>query len=85
MEWEKTTKGKFDLMISKMPLFHRGVAKIAASKQAEENARSRGSDIVEEADVVSAFFTEVPTPFYSMMVRLLEHTGIDYKEYGFPK
>ena len=85
MDWEKIAKNNFDLMISKMPLFHRGVAKLAASKQAEENALSRGAAVVEEEDVVGAFFSEVPTPFYSMMVRLLEHTGIDYKKYGFPK
>ncbi|MFH0814171.1 MAG: hypothetical protein V2A69_15240 [Pseudomonadota bacterium] len=85
MDWEKTTKGKFELMISKMPVFHRGVAQLAVSKKAEENTLLRDSKLVEEHDVIRAFFSEVPTPFYSMMVRLLEHTGFDYKKYGFPK
>jgi hypothetical protein len=85
MEWKKTTQEKFELMIAKLPVFHRGLAQVFASKKAEENAQSRGSQIVEEHDVISAFFSEVPKPFYSMMVRLLDHTGFDYKKYGFPK
>ena len=85
MEWEKTTQEKFDLMIAKLPLFHRGLAQAFASAKSEKNAHARGSQIVEEQDVISAFFSEVPKPFYSMMVRLLEHTGFDYKKYGFPK
>jgi hypothetical protein len=85
MEWEKTTQEKFELMISKLPVFHRGLAQVFSSKKAEENAQARGSNLVEEHDVISAFFSEVPKPFYSMMVRLLEHTDFDYKKYGFPK
>jgi hypothetical protein len=85
MEWETGTQKKFELMISKIPLFHRGIAKHAVIKKAEENAKVRNSRLVEEKDVISAFFSDVPSPFYSMMVRLLEQTGFDYKKYGFPK
>lgn len=85
MEWEKNTQEKFELMISKLPIFHRGVAQIFASNKAVENAKARGSQVVEEQDVISAFFSEVPKHFYSMMVRLLETTGFDYAKYGFPK
>jgi len=85
MEWEKATQEKFVLMIAKLPVFHRGLAQVFASNKAEENALARGSHLVEERDVISAFFSEAPTPFYSMMVRLLDHTGFDYKKYGFPK
>ncbi|MCX8011966.1 MAG: hypothetical protein N3A64_02275 [Desulfobacterota bacterium] len=85
MEWEKDTQKKFELLISKLPLFHRGLAQVFASKKAEENAQARGANRVEEEDLIGAFFSEVPKPFYSMMVRLLEHTGFNYKKYGFPK
>ena len=84
MEWEKKTLEKFKVIISKIPLFHRGIAENAVSKKAQENARLRGS-IVEEEDVISAFFSDVPVPFYSMMVRLLEQNGYNYKQYGFPE
>jgi hypothetical protein len=55
------------------------------TKRAQENAALRKAKRVEEVDVIGAFFTDVPSPFYSMMVRLLEQSGFDYKKYGFPK
>jgi hypothetical protein len=85
MNWDQNTKKKFQLFISKMPLFHRRITEEVVVRTAEESARKRESVYVEEQDVVSAFFSGVPSPFYSLMVRLLEQTGFDYKKYGFPK
>jgi len=72
-------------MIIKIPVFHRRITEVAVTKRAEENAANRKVGAVEEVDVVTAFFSDVPSPFYSMMVRLLEQSGFDYKKYGFPK
>lgn len=85
MNWETYTEEKFKLLISKIPVFHRRITEEAVSKKAEEIAKTRNSQQIEEQDVISAFFSDVPSPFYSMMVRLLEQTGFDYKKYGFPK
>ena len=85
MDWEIKTKEKFAAMISKIPVFHRRITEEAVTKKSEEIAQSRNSQAVQEEDVISAFFSDVPSPFYSMMVRLLEQTGFDYKKYGFPK
>jgi len=85
MDWDATTQEKFKFMISRIPVFHRGITEEAVTKRAEENAALRKSSKVEEEDVVSAFFQEVPIPFYSMMVRLLEQTKFDYRKYGFPR
>jgi hypothetical protein len=85
MDWEPTAKEKFRLMISKIPVFHRHITEEVVTKRACENARKRQALQVEEQDIISAFFSDVPSPFYSMMVRLLEQTGFDYKKYGFPK
>ncbi len=85
MDWDAKTEEKLKLMVSKIPVFHRHIMESAVTKRAEELARARNSDFVEEADVVGAFFSDVPNPFYSMMVRLLEQTGFDYKKYGFPR
>lgn len=76
---------RFKTVISKIPLFHMGIAENAVRVKAEENARLRGAQRVEEKDVVSAFFTDVPIPFYSIMIRLLDQNDIDYKKYGFPE
>jgi hypothetical protein len=85
MKWEKATEEKFRVMIAKIPVFHRHITEEAVSQRAEENARMRNAAEVTESDVVQAFFSDVPSPFYGMMVRLLDQTGFDYKKYGFPK
>jgi len=85
MVWEVKTEAKFKLLISKIPVFHRRITESVVTQQAQNNARLRKSSQVEEQDVVSAFFSDVPSPFYSMMIRLLEQNGFDYKKYGFPK
>jgi hypothetical protein len=85
MQWETKTRDKFKIFISKIPVFHRHITEEAVTKAAEENARLQNKEIVEEEDVIAAFFCDVPSPFYSMMVRLLEQTGFDYKKYGFPR
>lgn len=85
MEWDVNTQEKFKLMISKIPIFHRHITEEVVTKKAIENAKLRNAQRVEEVDVVSAFFSDVPSPFYSMMVKLLERSGFDYRRYGFPK
>jgi hypothetical protein len=85
MEWDPKTEEKFRSFILKIPVFHRHITEEAVIKRAQENVEARGGKKVEEQDVLSAFFSDVPSPFYSMMVRLLEQTGFDYRKYGFPK
>jgi len=85
MEWVCETQGKFKVFISKIPIFHRHITEEAVTKKAQELAKARGAEKVEEQDVIGAFFSDVPSPFYSMMVRLLEQTGFDYRKYGFPR
>lgn len=85
MDWDIKTQEKFKLMISKMPVFHRRIAEEAVTIKARENAKARAASRVEEADVISALFSDVPKPFYSLMIRLLEDVGFDYRKYGYPK
>jgi len=72
-------------MIAKIPVFHRRITEATVIRRAEENARLRNSDTIEERDLIGAFFSDVPSPFYSMMIRLMEQGGFDYRKYGFPK
>jgi len=80
MQWEKITQAKYDAMIAKIPLFHREITKRIVPLKAEENAKARGSEAIEEPDVIQAFLTEVPKAFYSMMIRLMDDVGFDYKK-----
>ncbi len=79
--WEKEALEKFNQMIEKIPLFHRNIALQVVRKKADLNAKERGSQQVEEDDIVRAFFSEVPMAFYSLMIRLLDEVGFDYKKY----
>jgi hypothetical protein len=85
MVWETETANKFEILISRIPVFHRHIAESVVRRQAEEVAGKRNAAMVQEQDVVVAFFSDVPSPFYSMMIRLLGQNGFDYKKYGFPK
>lgn len=85
MEWDTVTQTRLRAMVVKIPVFHRRITEEAVTKGAEENALARKAAKVEEVDVVTAFFSDVPAAFYSMMIRLLEQGGFDYKKYGFPQ
>lgn len=80
LEWEANALKKYQLIIAKIPLFHRDIAKIVVDKKAESNAKERGSSIIEEPDIVRAFLSEVPKAFYSLMIRLFDEVGFEYKE-----
>ena len=81
LQWESMAREKFDNMIQRIPLFHRSLAREVAYTRAELNARERGSALVEEGDIVRAFFSEVPMAFYNLMIKLFEDVGFDYKKY----
>ena len=85
MIWERTTEERFRKMLGKMPIFHRHMTELGATQKAEENARSRGARTVEEVDLMQAMFSEVPLQFYSLMIRLLDDVGFDYKKYDLPR
>ena len=81
-KWEQEAQKKYDTMVRKIPLFHREIAKQVVEKKAVENARDRGSGGVEEADILRAFLSEVPKTFYSLMIRLFDEVGFDYRRYS---
>jgi len=81
VKWDSVVRERYDTMVRKIPLFHREIAKQIVEKKAMQNAHNRGSALVEEVDVIRAFFSEVPKAFYSMMIRLLDEVGFDYRRY----
>jgi hypothetical protein len=81
MNWESQALAKYNKMLNLIPIFHRGIAQEVVNKKSEQNAQKRGALQVEESDIVLAFRTEVPKAFYSLMVRILQDAGFDYKKY----
>lgn len=81
MEWDQGTQVKFNTMIERLPLFHRTIAREIVNRKAVLNAKERQSTLVQEEDVVRAFLTEVPKAFYSLMIKIMNDVGFDYKKY----
>jgi hypothetical protein len=81
MPWEPVALGKYNKMLNLIPVFHRRLTLEVVNKKAEDGAKARGSSEVQEIDIVQAFFTEVPKAFYSLMVRMMDEVGFDYKKY----
>jgi hypothetical protein len=81
MPWETTALMKYNKMLNLIPLFHRGITQEVVNKKAELIAQERKSAQVEEKDIVEAFMSEVPKAFYSLMIRIMNEVGFDYKKY----
>ena len=81
MDWEPVALSKYNKMLNLIPIFHRKLTQEVVNKKAEQNALARGSSRVEEPDIIQAFLTEVPKAFYSLMIRIMDEVGFDYKKY----
>ena len=81
MNWDEAALVKYNKMLNLIPVFHRRIAKEVVNKKAEQNAQDRGSHQVQEQDIVYAFLSEVPKAFYSLMIRIMNEVGFDYKRY----
>lgn len=81
IKWDKATKDKFDKVIDSLPQFHRTIAEKLVYQKAGELAEKRKSELVEDKDLIQAFFQEVPPAFRQMMERLFSHLNIDYSKY----
>ena len=81
MAWDEVALSKYNKMLNLIPIFHRRLAQEVVNKKAEQGALARGSSEVQEIDIVQAFLSEVPKAFYSLMIRIMEEVGFEYKKY----
>lgn len=81
LQWDKNAQDVFDTVIANLPQFHRSIAEQLVKECAEDLASSRGSQSVQEKDLIEAFFREVPPAFRDMMRRLFQQLHIEYKQY----
>jgi len=82
MQWSAKAKEIFDKVISNLPQFHRSIAERLVKESAEEIAKNKKLTIVEEKELVEAFFQEIPPAFKDMMKRLFTKLGIEYEKYN---
>jgi hypothetical protein len=81
IEWSHNAKEIFSKVIGTLPQFHRSIAERLVKESAQDLARSRGSQLVQEEDLIRAFFQEVPPAFKGMMKRLFQRLRIDYSQF----
>ena len=82
MNWDTATQEKFQLMIGKIPIFLRDMAKDKVFKKAQALALKESRAEMSEKDLVDAFFSETPFGFHGPMKCDMEEFGIDYTQYG---
>jgi len=81
--WDKPTEEKFLIVLKQIPDMIRGIAETRVSKKAEAIVRENNRAVIEEQDMVAAFFAETPGAFRGAMKQSMVDLKIDYKAYGF--
>ena len=83
--WDKPTEEKFLKILEQIPALIRGIAETRVSKKAESILREQNRLVINEKDMVDAFFAETPPAFVDAMKAGMEELGIDYTKYGYKK
>lgn len=77
MQWKLEVERQFERLMQGVPAIFKDVAKRSVSRTAERLATERGSDTVQEKDLILALIEETPAPFKSTMFEDLRREGID--------
>lgn len=80
VNWNPQTKDMFEKLILLSPPQFQKMARMVISQLAEENANARGSEMVENDDMIKAFLEGTPDPFQSDMRDGLRKYGFAVKE-----
>ena len=83
--WNETTKKEYDFLISKIPVVLRVTAKRMIGPKAEDIVKADGRKVVEQKDMVDAFFAKVPASFQGAMKNDMKEANIDWTRYGYPE
>ena len=83
--WDKSTEENFQQILKQIPDLVRGIAEIRISKKAESLLRQENRSVIEEKDMVHAFFAETPSAFVGAMKESMQELGIDYTKYGYAR
>jgi hypothetical protein len=81
IEWSEQAQNIFNGIIGNLPQFHRTIAQRLVKESAEAAVQQRGRAMVEEKDLIEAFFAEVPPAFRDMLKRQFKQLNIDYTNY----
>lgn len=80
--WEKATEEKLFKILEQIPDMIRGIAEARVCRKAEDLVRAQNKWVINEKDMVDAFFAETPGGFMPLMKNSMKELGIDYGQYG---
>jgi len=83
ISWDKPTEEKFLTILKQIPDMVRGIAETRINKKAEAIVRENSRAVIEEKDMVAAFFAETPAAFRGAMKQSMVDLKIDFKGYGY--
>jgi len=81
VRWTGNIKALFERLMANTPEIYRDVARKATRAKAEENAKERGSELVEVEDIARACLSEAPGVFKAQIINDLKREGIDAEKY----
>jgi hypothetical protein len=81
--WDKITEEKFQQMLEKVPIFMRTIAQEKITKKIHALVNADGRNIINEKDMVDAFFCETPFGFHGPMKSDMNAIGLNYTQYGY--
>ena len=85
VSWDKDAKIKFDLLIEKVPVFLKDMAQSKVLQKTENIVRKDNRNLINEKDLVDAFFAATPFGFHGPMKTDMMSIGLDYTKYGYSK
>ncbi len=80
--WEKAAEEKLFKILEQIPDMIRGIAEARVCRKAEDLVRAQNRLVINEKDMVDAFFAETPGGFMPLMKNSMKELGIDYAQYG---
>lgn len=80
--WDKPTEEKFFKILEDIPDMIRGIAEARVCRKAEDIVRADNRLIINEKDMVDAFFAETPGGFIPLMKNSMKQIGLDHTQYG---
>ena len=80
--WDKPTEEKLFKILEEIPDMIRGIAEARVCRKAEDIVRADNRRVINEKDMVDAFFAETPGGFKPLMKNSMKAQGIDYAQYG---
>jgi len=85
ISWDQAAQTNFEKILEQIPALIRPIAEIRVTNKAKTIITKDDRHVIEEKDMIDAFFSETPPDFVKVMKNGMQELGIDYTQYGYEK